>query len=88
MWINKKKSKGENVSARVETASRIIGLSMKYLAESSYLNPYKKDFAANSEFYLDSLRRKLAEIKADVRSDDAAREAEEGGRSTSEGDSV
>jgi hypothetical protein len=69
MWINKKKNKGENVSEKVEKASLIIGLSMKYLSETSYLNPYKDKFSVDSESYLESLKQKLSEINLKINSD-------------------
>lgn len=66
MWVNKKKNKGENVSQRVEKASQIIGLSMKYLSETSYLNPYRDKSAVDSESYLELLKRRLSEIKLEI----------------------
>ncbi len=69
MWVNKKKNKGENVSHKVEKASRIIGLSMKYLSETSYMNPYQKESVVDSEACLESLKRKLADIHDEINSD-------------------
>lgn len=69
MWLNRKKNKGENVSKRVEKASQIIGLSMKYLSQTSYVSPYRDDFYVDSESYLELLKRKLSEINIEVNSD-------------------
>lgn len=66
MWVNKKRNKGENVPQKVEKASRIIGLSMRYLCETSYLNPYRDDLCVDSESYLESLKQKLSEINKEI----------------------
>ena len=66
MWINRKKNKGENVSSKVEKASQIIGLSLKCLSETSYLNQYRNNLSVNSESYLDSLKQKMSQINKEI----------------------
>jgi len=66
IWLNKKRNKGENISQKVEKASHIIGLSMKCLSETSYLNPYRDNLSVDSESYLESLKQKLSEINKDI----------------------
>jgi hypothetical protein len=76
MWVNKKKNKGENVSKRVEKASQIIGLSMKCLTETGYLNPYTDKFSVDSESVLESLKQKLSDINLEVNTDDESQVTE------------
>ncbi|MBN1997327.1 hypothetical protein JW935_07240 [candidate division KSB1 bacterium] len=66
MWINKKKNKRETVSKTVDKASQIIGLSMKLLSESSFVEPYRKDFPVDSDKYLELIKEKLSQINRNV----------------------
>ena len=68
-WVNKKKNKGENVSKRVEHASKIIGLSMKLLTEASFINSYSNEVPIDAESYIQSLKKKLSQISRDMSSD-------------------
>lgn len=70
-WINKKRSRGESVSEKVDRASQIIGLSMKLLSETSFIHPYKQNIPNDPDAYLELMKKKLSQINQNISHHDA-----------------
>ena len=68
-WINKKKSRGESVSDKVDKASQIIGLSMKLLSETSFIHPYKDNIPNDPDTYLELMKENLSQINRNISPD-------------------